>query len=206
MHKIIFIFIIIFFYHHKLWSQNFLDLEIDSAKIIVHNGYSKNLDYTISPKKKFFKKKKNKKINTEKEINIKKKEQIKNRLNELEIDERGILKSGTTWEIEKKYFPHQLSELDSILQCTKRDTTNQELTFLCFSPKHKILLYKNNQVIAQIDICFTCLQTRSNLEQPMHCIDYEFLKSFFIKEKIPVFKNENHFLEYHKKIKIIKNK
>jgi hypothetical protein len=65
------------------------------------------------------------------------------------------------------------------------------LSARCYSPRHAIIYYNSAQeVVAFLEICFSCERYRASPEIPGP-IDFEALKKIFVELRIPVFEDEH---------------
>ncbi len=97
------------------------------------------------------------------------------------IDENGKFNPTIIWESKKCYDLNSLEELEKILACEKK-AERLANPANCFDPRHSVLLYKNDKVVAHYDICFRCNRVKFNREEYMHCIDMYALGDFLIQQ------------------------
>lgn len=101
------------------------------------------------------------------------------------IDKNGKFNPTIIWESKKCYNLDSLGELERILTCGK-EIARASVPAKCFFPRHSILLYKNDEVVAHYDICFECTAVKLNREKYIRCIDMIVLREFFIYQGYPI--------------------
>lgn len=69
-----------------------------------------------------------------------------------------------------------------------------------FMPRHAFVFYKNNKIVAQSSICFSCSQVES---VPFSGINFDIASKVFKEYEIP--SNNNEIKEYHQKYKVIED-
>ncbi len=182
----------------------FMGIEVDSVCTVVYDGKYNTLSPPEQPpkpaqkleKKEYKKAKKDYKSQVDSLLGPVKRSREMKAFSVDVINDKGKFNPTILWSSKQCLEIDQLTELEAILSCEKKNPEHLSLSAKCFEPKHSVLLYRNGKVVSHYDVCFECWQVRFERKEFINCIDFIYLREFFQDAGYPIFDKDGEFEKY----------